>query len=142
MCGDKNNEAYGDEEVVQVDLMNLKFKTNTFDLVICNHVLEHIDDDHKAIQEVYRVLKHNGKAILQVPICYNMKETYENDLIVTENERLLHFGQKDHVRIYGNDYFKRLERVGFEIDLINIAAQFPNFGLNPKENLVIGIKHT
>jgi len=85
-------------------------------LILCNHVLEHIPDDHTAMSELYRVMKSDGLGIFQVPIDYNIDCTYEDFSIITEKDRIKAFGQKDHVRWYGNDYKNRLAKSGFSVN--------------------------
>lgn len=101
---------------VKADLLNLPFEDEFFDVIFCNHVLEHIVDDKKAMQEIFRVMKPGGWGILQVPMKQDLAETYEDFSITDPTERKKHFGQYDHVRWYGQDYFQRLENVGFEVD--------------------------
>ena len=102
----------------------LPFEDNFFDLVLCNHVLEHVDDDNKAMQELYRVLNKNGTAILQVPIDLERNETFEDVNVKTRQERIEKFGQYDHLRIYGSDYFKKLEKIGFHVEQNRYATKF------------------
>ena len=97
------------------DLTNLSFKDNSFDAILCYHVLEHIEDDLKAISELYRILKPEGWAILQTPIDNDKEETYEDFTITSPAERKKIFGQEDHVRIYGRDYFLKLIKAGFTV---------------------------
>lgn len=104
---------------VKADITNLPFKDNTFDIIFCNHVLEHIPDDTKAMQELHRVLKSGGMGILQVPQDLNRAKTFEDDTITDPKERAKIFGQYDHVRIYGRDYFKKLRSVGFRVKEID-----------------------
>lgn len=99
-----------------MDLQDIKYNDNTFDLVICNHVLEHIIDDHIAIKELYRITKKGGKAIISVPIL--QEKTFEDSSIITPEERLKVFFQKDHVRICGVDYIERIMEVGFKVKFI------------------------
>lgn len=106
---------------IKADILKLPFEDNSFDVVLCNHVLEHIEDDHKAMSELYRILKPNGFGIFQVPQDINLEKTYEDFSIVDPEERAKHFGQYDHVRIYGNDYFERLRKVGFVVDEVDIS---------------------
>ena len=105
-----------------IDVTKIQFEDNYFDAVLCNHVLEHIPDDRLAMSELFRVLKPNGWAILQVPIGMALKSTYEDDSVQTEADREIHFGQFDHVRIYGMDYVERLKSVGFSVDVVPPSA--------------------
>jgi len=98
---------------VKADILDLPFEDDSFDVVFCNHVLEHIEDDSKAISELYRVMKTGGMGIFQIPQDLNLEKTYEDYNITTPEERTKHFGQYDHVRIYGKDYFERLRKGGF-----------------------------
>lgn len=98
---------------LQMDITDIPYPDNFFDVVLCNHVLEHIPDDAKAMRELYRILKPNGWAILQVPVAEKLSQTYENPDITHPADRETHFGQLDHVRIYGQDYLQRLQNAGF-----------------------------
>lgn len=100
---------------VKADICNLPFKDNEFDVILCNHVLEHIPDDTKAMQELYRVLKPNGMGIFQIPQDLSREKTFEDNSITDKKERAKIFGQYDHVRIYGKDYFDKLRSVGFTV---------------------------
>ncbi len=100
---------------VKADICNLPFANNSFDVVFCNHVLEHIEDDKKAMSELYRVLKPGGMGIFQVPQDLNREKTYEDFTITDPKERAKHFGQYDHVRVYGRDYFNKLRAAGFSV---------------------------
>ncbi len=127
---------------VKADLLDLPFEDESFDVVLCNHVLEHIVEDTKAMQELYRVLKPGGWGILQVPLKINQKDTYEDFSITDPKERQTHFGQYDHVRWYGMDYFTRLESVGFEVQALSYSKNFSKeeqkrFGLNETEILPV-----
>lgn len=127
---------------MQVDITNMKvFDNESFDLVICNHVLEHIPDDNNAIKEIYRVLKKNGIAILNVPIYKNIYSTYSNPDIIDKNDREFHYGQFDHVRIYGQDFFDKVESFGFKKMLINYPSLNNKLKLNPDEFLFQFIKN-
>ncbi len=101
---------------VKADIRDLPFNDNEFDVVFCNHVLEHIPEDTKAMNELYRVMKPGGWGVFQVPMKYNQKDTYEDFSITSPEERKKHFGQYDHVRWYGMDYFDRLQKAGFSVD--------------------------
>lgn len=109
---------------VKADITNLPFKDESFDAILCNHVLEHIKDDTKAMMELLRVLKKGGWAILQIPQDLDRKTTFEDDSITDKNERTKIFGQYDHVRIYGLDYFNKLESIGFEVHPIEYTNNF------------------
>ncbi|MDO6801247.1 methyltransferase domain-containing protein [Wenyingzhuangia sp. 1_MG-2023] len=109
---------------VKADICDLPFDNNTYDVVFCNHVLEHIADDAKAMSELFRVLKPGGWGIFQVPQDTKRKNTYEDFSIILPEERQLHFGQYDHVRIYGLDYFTRLEKAGFTVKQFKVTDHF------------------
>ncbi|MEQ9303309.1 MAG: class I SAM-dependent methyltransferase [Marinoscillum sp.] len=101
---------------VKMDIHEIPFEENSFDVIFCNHVLEHVHDDIKAMKEMRRVLKPGGWAILQVPFFYPLKnETYEDWTITSASDREKAFGQDDHVRMYGSDYGKRLASSGFKV---------------------------
>lgn len=100
---------------VKADICNLPFQDNQYDIILCNHVLEHIPDDTKAMQELIRVLKPSGMAILQIPQDLNRCTTFSDDSIKDQKERAKIFGQYDHVRIYGRDYFDKLRSIGFKV---------------------------
>jgi len=104
---------------VKADICNLPFYDNEFDVIFCNHVLEHIPDDTKAMQELFRVLKSGGWAVLQIPQDLSRETTFEDDSITDRKERAKIFGQYDHVRVYGRDYFDKLQNIGFEVQAID-----------------------
>jgi len=127
---------------VKADILDLPFEDNTYDVIICNHVLEHIVDDRKAMSELYRVMKPNGWGIVQVPMKNSLETTFEDFTITDPKERQKHFGQYDHVRWYGMDYFDRLKSVGFEAEANFYSQKFSDadikrFGLNKNEILPI-----
>lgn len=103
---------------VKADICNLPFKDNSFNFILCNHVLEHIPDDTKAMQELYRVLEPGGTAILQIPQDLSRAVTFHDDSITSRKERAKIFGQYDHVRVYGRDYFDKLRSIGFNVQEI------------------------
>ena len=107
---------------IKADICNLPLKDNTYDFILCNHVLEHIIDDKKAMQELYRVLKKGGIGIFQVPIDITKNKTFEDFSITDPKERNKLFGQYDHVRIYGMDFFDRLINVGFKVEQCEYTA--------------------
>jgi len=100
---------------VKADICDLPFADNTYDLILCNHVLEHIPDDTKAMQELYRVLKPGGMGIFQIPQDLKREKTFEDDSITDAKQRAEIFGQYDHVRVYGRDYFEKLRSIGFKV---------------------------
>jgi predicted SAM-dependent methyltransferase len=106
---------------VKADICDLPFEENSFDVVFCNHVLEHITDDKKAMSELFRVLKPGGMGIFQIPQDLTLETTYEDFSITNPEERKKHFGQYDHVRVYGKDYFDRLRVVGFTVNEIDYS---------------------
>lgn len=100
---------------VKADICNLPFKDNEYDIIFCNHVLEHIPNDTKAMQELYRVLKPGGMGIFQIPQDLSRATTFSDNTIVDQKERAKIFGQYDHVRVYGRDYFDKLRSIGFKV---------------------------
>ena len=100
---------------IKMDVHEIPYEENSFDVVICNHVLEHVDDDLKVMSEFYRILKINGWGIFQVPIDTKLNKTFEDSTIIDPKEREKHYGQSDHVRQYGLDFGKRLKSVGFKV---------------------------
>lgn len=130
---------------VKADILALPFADESFDIVFCNHVLEHIEDDWKAMSELYRVLKNDGWGIFQVPMKNSLEKTYEDFSIKDPKERQKHFGQYDHVRWYGMDYFDRLKSVGFDVDINFYSKKFPKelihkYGLIESEILPVVTK--
>ncbi|HEX5167897.1 MAG TPA: class I SAM-dependent methyltransferase [Cyclobacteriaceae bacterium] len=131
---------------VKMDIHSIPFGSDTFDVVLCNHVLEHVDDDIKAMREIHRVLKPGGFSIMQVPFFNPVGEkTFEDASITNPKERETIFGQDDHVRKYGRDYPKRIEQAGLKA----VEDQFVNelsdamrnkFGLVRGEIIYKGIK--
>jgi SAM-dependent methyltransferase len=108
---------------VKADICNLPFKDNEFDVILCNHVLEHIPDDTKAMQELFRILKPGGFGVLQIPQDLSREKTFEDNSLTDRKERAKIFGQYDHVRIYGRDYFDKLRGVGFKVEEVDYTAK-------------------
>ena len=130
---------------VKADITAIPFDNDQYDLIICNHVLEHIPDDLKAMREIYRVLKPGGLAILQVPYEADRETTFQDDTITDPKKRAEIFGQYDHVRVYGMDYFQRLESVGFRVEAFDISKEISQeqtigYGLAPGELLPLAHK--
>jgi len=109
---------------VKADICELPFEDNAFDMILCNHVLEHIPDDTKAMQELFRVLKPGGMGVFQIPQDLTRAITFEDDSITDKKERAKIFGQYDHVRVYGRDYFDKLRSAGFTVDPVDYTKTF------------------
>lgn len=110
---------------VKADICNLPFQDSTYDVILCNHVLEHIPDDTKAMQELLRVLKPGGMGIFQIPQDLNRATTFSDNSITDPKERAVIFGQYDHVRVYGRDYFDKLRSIGFTVIEENYTNELP-----------------
>ena len=108
---------------VKADICNLPFKDNEFDMILCNHVLEHIPDDTKAMKELFRVMKVGGMGVFQIPQDLNRTHTFEDNTIKGKKERAKIFGQYDHVRIYGRDYFDKLRHIGFKVEEVDYTSK-------------------
>lgn len=123
---------------VEYDITKIPIKHSTFDLIFCYHILEHVIDDVKAMSELFRVLKPNGTLIIQTP--FKDGEIYEDYSITSESERLIHFGQEDHVRIYTiQGLKKRLENAGFNVKVNNYEKD-DYLGFSDNENILIATK--
>jgi SAM-dependent methyltransferase len=126
-----------------MDVTDLKFDADAFDVVICSHVLEHVIDDRRAMQELLRVLRPGGWAVLNTPYDATRKVTDEDATVLDERERSVRFGQRDHVRTYGLDLFERLRSVGWVVRRISVAEQLdPAMAARSgvTEELIIGSK--
>tara|TARA_B100000003_G_scaffold201266_1_gene209131 strand:- start:214 stop:975 length:762 start_codon:yes stop_codon:yes gene_type:complete len=141
VCGDLFAEGYNYPSLVQrIDVTNIPFEKNYFDIIICNHVLEHVEEDTKAMKEIFRVLGKNGKAILQVPISFKIEKTFEDFKVTSPKEREITFGQHDHVRIYGKDYVNRLESCGFSVEISKFSADHEYYGTDTLEPIFVAMK--
>jgi len=125
-------------DIMRIDMQSMPFEAETFDLLLANHVLEHVNALDLALAEIYRVLKPGGYAILQTPYSNKLHNTWEDAGIDSPQARLQAFGQEDHVRLFGRDIFDRIAKVGLEpcvqshqILLANRDADY--FGINPLE---------
>jgi SAM-dependent methyltransferase len=130
---------------IHFDIMQIPLADNTYDWVICNHVLEHVENDIIAMKEVLRILKPGGRAILQVPINYNYAETHEDKSITDPKEREKIYGQYDHVRWHGPDYPERLKQAGFSVEYFDIKSHLSSelvekYRLDKQEILYVGSK--
>ena len=99
------------------DLHHIPLEDNRFDVVFCNHVMEHVDDALQCMKELYRVMAPGAWGIMQVPQDMTREETYEDWTITSPEDREKHFWQKDHVRLFGRDYPQWLEKAGFEVEV-------------------------
>ena len=122
------------------DITSIDESDNSFDLIICFHILEHIQDDQSAMEELYRILKKGGSCIMQTP--FKEGEIYEDDTIKTAEDRLKYFGQEDHVRIYSvNGLKERLENSGFEVNINKLSEDKNDFnGFSETEYVLIARK--
>jgi SAM-dependent methyltransferase len=109
----------------RMDVTDIRYDDNSFDAIVCNHVLEHVPDDRKALTELNRVLRSGGWAMLQTPVDQAREKTLEDPSVTDEAERMRLFGQHDHVRLYGRDYKGRLEEAGFSVTVEPYAKQLP-----------------
>lgn len=130
---------------VTLDAVRLPFRDDSFDAVLCCHVLEHIPDDQAAMREFFRVIRPGGWALLQHPVHFHREVTLEDPGVKTREERKRIFGQADHVRIYGRDMTGRLEQAGFNTIVHPYSKRFPEreksrFGLKTDEYLMLCIK--
>ena len=105
------------------DIQQIPIQDEQFDVVICNHLMEHVEDDLQAMRELHRILRPGGWGLLLSPVDLNRAETFEDDSITDPAERTRIFGQYDHRRLYGNDFADRLRQVGFEVEDLNYAAR-------------------
>ncbi len=126
----------------QMDITEIGHPDESFDVVICNHVLEHVSDDRQAMREILRVLRPGGWAMLQVPLDPGRETTFEDPEITDPKERQRIFGQHDHVRAYGRDYPQRLESQGFEVTVDTFIEDLPattrnELGLDAKETIYL-----
>jgi SAM-dependent methyltransferase len=129
---------------IRADITHLPFEDESFDLVLCLHVLEHVPDDRAAMRELARVVRPGGTAVVQVPPS-DLPETFEDFTVTTPAERARVFGQHDHVRICGSDYGRRLEEAGFlveELDYVERVdpARRARYGLRTGEPFYLGTK--
>lgn len=129
-----------DSEILYADATRLHFPDNSFDVIIANHILEHIPDDLLAMKEMCRVLKNNGVAMLQVPYSEKLETTIEEPFINDPEKQERLFGQKDHVRIYAlKNYVNRLETAGFKINVIGEEKleRFKIHAIQDKEYVIL-----
>ncbi len=131
---------------IHFDLHQIPLEDNRFDVVFCNHVMEHVDDPIQCMSELFRVMKQGGWAIMQVPQDMSRETTYEDASITDPAEREKHFWQKDHVRLFGRDYPHWVEKAGFAVDIYDPKKHFNDevisrYRLIKEELLYIARKH-
>jgi SAM-dependent methyltransferase len=135
-------------DTIYLDIVHMpEIPDNTYDVILCSHVLEYVKEDDQAMSELFRVLKPNGTALLQVPVKPGMKVTYEDDSINTPAQRALIFGDPGHIRFYGEDYADKLTAQGFETDFIPFTTLFTQeeiqqYGLIATDDFHLGRKNT
>ena len=121
-------DLYRSDVDARIDICEIPESNETYDVIICNHVLEHVDDDRRAMRELFRVMKHGGFGVFQVPISPTIEGTFEDPEADTPEQRLRLFGQPDHVRIYGPDYADRLAEAGFAVERFSWKRNRRRFG--------------
>lgn len=131
-----------EKDIKKIDATSIPFSNDSFDMIICNHVLEHIPQYLKAIGEIHRVLKPNGIAILQTPYSKILKNNFEDENINTDEQRLFFYGENDHFRIFGEEnFFNDLKRAGLKLEVIRNRDLFNEkisfyYGVNFSEDLI------
>lgn len=130
---------------VKMDIHDIQYPDNTFDVILCNHVLEHVRNDIQCMSELCRVLTPGGLAIMQVPLDPNLAVTDEDPDLEDPEERKRRFGQYDHVRLHGQDYPERLKKAGFKVTPVDYSKkltpeQFDRFRLPEGEILYVCTK--
>lgn len=126
------------KDIEAIDMLAIDYPSESFDFVIANHVLEHVDDDLMALSELRRVLKDGGYAILQTPYSSKLTQTFSDPGIDSNSARYQAYGQEDHVRLYGGDIFARIESAGFKSRVATHEERLAHidprkFGVNEKE---------
>lgn len=140
----RNNYYYRNERI-QMNLFNLHYPDNEFDIIVCNHVLEHVNDDKLAMSEIFRVLKPGGFAILQVPYSNSIDETIDDEYLILPEHKEKYFPKYEKVRIYAKDYPEKLKTAGFTVSRFNPANEkteidISKYAVNPEEDLFVGYK--
>ncbi len=143
----KGNPQYETADLYQknvthsIDITHISIPDHSFDVVMCHHVLEHIDDDNAAMRELFRVLKPEGTAVLSVPINTSRQTTHEDLTITDPALRRKHFGGTDHKRYYGLDFIDKLRAVGFQVETFRLTPELEaEYGLQRDEWIYIARK--
>lgn len=110
---------------VKLDVQAIPFPDDSFDVIFCNHILEHVADDHLAMREMYRVMRPGGWGVMLSPVDEGRADTFEDDTITDPDERTRVFGQYDHRRVYGRDYAERLRHTGWQVDEVDYFTALP-----------------
>lgn len=147
VCGDLFPENYSRffNPVHKIDLTKLQFDNESMDVVIANHILEHIPNYYDALNEIYRVLKKGGYAVLQTPFSPMIYNNFEDQLLNTEELKEKFYGQRDHVRVFGLRLFDDIKQAGFDLHLYRHDEVLQKFnpavyGVNYKENFILARK--
>ena len=127
--------------MISMDITDIRYPENYFNVILCYHILEHVENDRLAMQELYRVLKPNGWAIIQVPIDYKLETTLENSNITSAKDREYYYGHRNHLRRYGRDYVKKLENIGFKVKIDDFISEInyesrKKMGLSEDEKII------
>ncbi len=131
--------------MIRMDITNIKFPDDNFDVILCYHILEHVKNDQRAMQELYRVLKPGGWAIIQVPIDFNLKNTLEDPNIISAKDREYYYGYRYHLRRYGRDYIEKLESIRFTVKIDDFVNEInkesrKKLGLSENEKIICCFK--
>jgi SAM-dependent methyltransferase len=133
------------DEIRRIDVTDIQFPDDSFDFVICNHVLEHVLDDRRAMREIFRVLREGGKAILQTPYSNILGKSFEDANINSDEMKIRFYGESSHVRVYGLDLFERLEESGFRLNVVKNDELYSRnecgyYGVDHEEDLILVLK--
>jgi SAM-dependent methyltransferase len=126
------------EGIEKIDLQQIPYPDDTFDMLICNHILEHVDNAEMALREMHRVLKRGGRAVCQTPYASRLTKTFEDPQLQSKDDRLFFYGQADHVRLFGSDIEQHFIAAGFTGRLVPHSEILPDidpeqFGVNERE---------
>jgi SAM-dependent methyltransferase len=111
--------------MIMMDIMQIPFRDDSFDVILCSHVLEHVSSDTQALQELFRILKPAGWAIIIVPADPRLSSTLEDPSIVSQKERMAAYGDKNHVRLYGHNFKEKPSEIGFSVEVVDYIEELP-----------------